>query len=183
MADDDNDAVYTFSPHDLHHDHAVMAAIAGKHVLIEPIARTIEEAQLMIECARSCGINLIVAENYRFIPALDKALEVMKAAAENGIGHLRSIMIICEGNMEPSEWRRSLRRTGGGVFIDGGIHFINLLLTLGGFPERISATWYPRFLRVRKVRTESTYWRDVPKELPVRSCSHEPRTYLRQGST
>ena len=46
LADDDNDAVYIFSPHDLHLGHAEMAATAGKHVLVEkPIARTIEEAQ------------------------------------------------------------------------------------------------------------------------------------------
>lgn len=148
LADDDNDAVYIFSPHDLHLDHAVMAATAGKHVLVEkPISRTVEEAQLMIECARSCGINLMVAENYRFLPALDKALDVMRATDENGIGQLRSIRIICEGYREPSEWRRSLRRTGGGVFIDGGIHFVNLLVSLGGFPERISATWLPKVFK------------------------------------
>ncbi len=145
LADDDNDAVYIFSPHDLHLGHAEMAATAGKHVLVEkPIARTIEEGQLMIECARSNGVNLMVAENYRFIPALDKALDVMQSDEENGIGQLRSIRIICEGYSEPTEWRRSILRTGGGVFIDGGIHFVNLLISLGGFPERISATWLPK---------------------------------------
>ena len=101
----------------------------------------------MIECARSCGINLMVAENYRFLPALDKALDVMRTADENGIGQLRSIRIICEGYRAPSNWRRSLRRTGGGVFIDGGIHFVNLLVSLGGFPERISATWLPKVFK------------------------------------
>lgn len=145
LSDNDNDAVYIFSPHDLHLDHTKMAADAGKHVLVEkPIARTIEEAQLMIEYTRSRGVTLMVAENYRFIPSLDKSLSVMKAGKETGIGRLRSIRIIVEGYSEPRDWRRSLQRTGGGVFIDGGIHFVNLLISLGGFPESISAAWLPK---------------------------------------
>ncbi len=31
--------------------------------------------------------------------------------------------------------------------MDGGIHFVNLLISLGGFPERISATWLPKVFK------------------------------------
>ncbi|MCI0844766.1 MAG: Gfo/Idh/MocA family oxidoreductase, partial [Chloroflexi bacterium] len=60
------DALYICTPHNLHLEHALLAAAAKKHILLEkPIARTIEEARSIISAATDAGVKLMVAENYR----------------------------------------------------------------------------------------------------------------------
>jgi predicted dehydrogenase len=136
------DAVYFFTPHHVHLENALLATQHSKHILMEkPIARTVEESRHMIEAARDAGIRLMVAENYRFLPAVQKCKEVMQAG---NIGDLRLINIQAEGFRAPEEWRLHSELTGGGVFIDGGIHFVDILLYLGGFPERVYAAMPPQ---------------------------------------
>ncbi len=68
------DALYFFTPHDLHLENVQLAARYGKHALVEkPIARTVPEASSMVDVARQAKIKLMVAENYRFLPAVEKA--------------------------------------------------------------------------------------------------------------
>ena len=51
-ADPRIDALYICTPHDLHLEHARLAATAKKHILLEkPMARTIGEARLIISAA------------------------------------------------------------------------------------------------------------------------------------
>lgn len=136
------DAVYFFTPHHVHLDNALLAARHSKHILMEkPIACTAEESRQMIRAARDAGVRLMVAENYRFLPAVEKCKEVMEAG---NIGDLRLIHIQAEGFTIPTEWRTEAEMTGGGVFIDGGIHFVDILLNLGGFPERVYAAKPPQ---------------------------------------
>jgi len=136
-ADSRVESMYFFTPHDLHLENARLAAEHGKHVLMEkPIARTIAEAEELIRAPSEAGVRLMIAENYRFLPGVDRAKELM-AAGE--IGDLTAINIWHAGFYRPGGWRRSLERTGGGVFIDGGIHPVDIMVNVGGFPERVSA--------------------------------------------
>jgi len=138
------DAMYIFSPHNLHLHHTTMALSNKKHVLVEkPIAKTLEEGKKMIALANNSGIHLMVAENYKFLPTVEKSAEIIRVSDESGIGRLRTIKIISETYREPEGWRRELKISGGGVFIDAGIHLVNLLVNLAGFPEKISAVIPP----------------------------------------
>jgi predicted dehydrogenase len=131
------ESMYFFTPHDLHLENARLAAENGKHVLMEkPIARTIAEAEELICAPHEADVRLMIAENYRFLPGVDRAKELM-AAGE--IGDLTAINIRHAGFYRPGGWRRSQERTGGGVFIDGGIHPVDIMVNVGGFPERVSA--------------------------------------------
>ena len=136
-ADSRVESMYFFTPHDLHLENARLAAENGKHVLMEkPIARTITEAEELIRAPSEADVRLMIAENYRFLPGVDRAKELM-AAGE--IGDLTAINIRHRGFYRPSGWRRSRKRTGGGVFIDGGIHPVDIMVNVGGFPETVSA--------------------------------------------
>ena len=139
-------SMYFFTPHDMHLDNVNLAARHGKHVLMEkPIARTVAEASAMVESARSAGIKLMIAENYRFLNTVDRAMEIMNAeGAENPIGDLRLIEMVVEGFSSPGKWRANLDRNGGGVFIDGGIHFVDIAVNVGGFPELVHAIQPPQ---------------------------------------
>ena len=134
-------AMYICTPHHLHREHAVMAARAGKHLMVEkPIARTIDEARDMVEEARRAGVNFMVAENYRYMFAVRKAKEIIDSGA---LGGLRLVQLQEEAKMAPSEWRSTRLASGGGVLIDGGIHKIDILLYLSGMPRQIFAAALP----------------------------------------
>lgn len=136
------DALYFLTPHHLHLENALMAARHSKHILVEkPIARNIAESTRMIEAAHNAGIKLMVAENYRFNPAVEMCKQIID---EGGIGKLRLIQILREEYRAPTEWRTNADLTGGGVLIDGGIHAVDMLLNLGGLPERIYAAKLPK---------------------------------------
>jgi len=137
-ADPRVEAMYLCTPHYLHLEHVTLAARAGKHVLVEkPIARTVAEAEEIIQEARQAGVNLMVAENYRFMAVVRQAKELIEAGA---IGHPRLIQLQEEGAFRPAGWRNSRDLNGGGVFIDGGIHKVDILTFLAGRPQTVYAT-------------------------------------------
>ena len=56
------------------------------------------------------------------------------------IGDLRLIDIKVEAFRPPSSpWRYDATLTGGGSFIDAGIHYIDLIVNLGGMPTQVYA--------------------------------------------
>ena len=135
------DAMYLCTPHHLHRDHALMAARAGKHILVEkPIARTLEEGREMVAAAREAGVTFMVAENYRFMPTVRSAKELIEGGA---IGNIRLIQLQEEAFFRPGQWRNDRNLNGGGVLIDGGIHKIDILIYLAGRPEHIFAAALP----------------------------------------
>jgi predicted dehydrogenase len=141
-ADPRIEAIYFFTPHVMHPENARMAVGHSKHVLMEkPIARTLEEAGGMVESAEAAGVKLMVAENYRFLPAVARTKQLM---GEGVLGKLRLIQIYNEGYHTTSGWRTSLDNSGGGVLIDGGIHEIDILVNIGGLPDKVFALQPPK---------------------------------------
>ena len=139
-------AAYLFTPHHVHLENARLAARHEKHILIEkPIARTIEEAEAILRTARDSGVWLMVAENYRFLHTARRAKTMIEAG---NIGRLRLIDIHVEAYRPPSTpWRYDATLTGGGSFIDAGIHYVDLILNLGGMPSQVYAAIPPRVHR------------------------------------
>lgn len=145
-ADPRVDALYFFTPHHVHLENLKLAALHGKHVLMEkPIARSLPEAASMVKIARQAGIKLMIAENYRFLPSIAKVKEIMaQGTGGNGFGELRMINLRWERYRAPTNWRQSLELVGGGTFIDAGIHQVDVMVNLGGFPERVHAIELPK---------------------------------------
>jgi len=94
----------------------------------------------MIAAAQKAGVTLMVAENYRFMPAVRHCKELIDGGA---VGDLRMVQLQEEAPFHPARWRNSRDLNGGGVFIDGGIHKVDILLYLAGKPERIYAVPLP----------------------------------------
>ena len=141
-ADPRVDAMYFFTPHHLHLDNARMAASNGKHVMMEkPIATTLSDGEELVRATEEAGVKLMVAENYRFLPTVTRCKELL---ANGALGKLRLINIQHEVFGQPKGWRRSLELRGGGGFIDGGIHLVDLMVSLGGLPTRIFAEEPPK---------------------------------------
>ena len=140
-ADPRVEAMYICTPHHLHREHVVLAAQAGKHILVEkPIARTLEEARVIIAEAQRAGITLMVAENYRFMSPVQKTKALIDSGA---VGDLRLIQLQQEGHFHPSQWRNNRDLNGGGVLIDSGIHKVDIIVYLAGKPQHIYAVPVP----------------------------------------
>ena len=144
-ADSRVEALYICTPHDLHLEHARLAANAKKHILLEkPIARTVDEAREIISAANEGGVKLMVAENYRFMAPVQEAKRIIESGT---LGRLRLIQLQEEYPFEPSAWRNDRERNGGGVLIDGGIHKASVLAFLAGRPNQVYAVQVPSRVR------------------------------------
>ena len=141
VADPRVDAVYICTPHHLHLDHARLAASSGKHILLEkPLARTAAEARAIVDVAASSGVTLMVAENYRFMPTVIAAREIID---RGDLGSLRLVQLQEDFPFQPVEWRNDAHQNGGGVLIDGGIHKASLLAHFAGSPREVYAAEIP----------------------------------------
>jgi len=129
------------TPHHVHLDHVRLAAKHRKAVLLEkPIARTLDEADQILAEAAAAGITLMVAENFHFMPAFAAARQLLVAGA---IGPIRQILISARGYRRPAGWRRRRENVGGGLLIDGGVHYVHLLRDWGGPIAQVSAVAPP----------------------------------------
>ena len=155
-------AAYFFTPHNVHLENAELAARCSKHILMEkPIARTIAEAQALVRTARDGGVSLMVAENYRFLRAVRRCKTIIESG---GIGRLRLIDIRAEGYRAPVEWRNDATATGGGSFIDGGIHYVDVMLNIGGFPSQVYALYPPKTHRRSEGEDGIVMMADLPDD-------------------
>ena len=141
LSDSRVEAAYFFTPHHVHLENTELAAQHGKHILMEkPIARTVEESQALVKTAQDAGVQLMVAENYRFLHTTRRAKSMIETGTLGSIGDLRLIDIKVEAfRPPPTPWRLDASLTGGGSFIDAGIHYIDLIVHLGGMPTQIYA--------------------------------------------
>ena len=134
LADPDVDAIEICTPHHLHADIAIAAARAGKHILCQkPLAKTLAECDAMIAAAQAAGVVLYYGETNRTMPAA----QAMKQAVDAGrIGQLTGVQATYAhwqgGKYLSTAWRYDPQIAGGGQLLDGGIHYIDLMLHLGG---------------------------------------------------
>jgi len=156
MLQKDMDAVYIATPPDSHEMIALAAATQGKHVLVEkPMARTLEEADSIINACRRAGVVLASVYPHRFLPAVAK---VREAVVRGSLGSLTAVA--CEGRFwrnpsyyQSSDWRATWTNEGGGALTSQLIHTLDLLLWIGG---DISSVVGYCDTRVHKIETEDT---------------------------
>jgi predicted dehydrogenase len=87
----DVDIVVLASPPAVHHDQTVVAAAAGKHVLVEkPMAQDEAECAAMVEACRAAGVQLSVVSQHRF---RDTPAAARRLIAEGAIGDVRMIRL------------------------------------------------------------------------------------------
>lgn len=139
LADESIDAMLIALPHDLHVDCCVKAFAEGKHVLVEkPIARTLAEADVIIQAARDADRMLMVGHNQRFTPSYRT---IARLIHDGGLGDLLSVSIDHHQNFDrpAGNWWRSRERVGGGCVIGSGIHRLDLLNWYLGEPKEVFA--------------------------------------------
>jgi myo-inositol 2-dehydrogenase / D-chiro-inositol 1-dehydrogenase len=122
LKEPDLEMVTIAAPNSLHAQMTVDCARAGKHVVCEkPLAMTIEDAELMIQCTRQAGALLMNAEELFFTPKYLKAKEMADGGAFGKIHLVKQ----SEKHFGPhSAWFWDLNRCRGGALMDPGCHDI-----------------------------------------------------------
>ena len=130
FARDDVDMISTCVPNFLHHDVAIAAAKAGKHVICEkPMATTVADAEEVPAVCKDAGVKLFYAEDWVFAPALVRALEIVNEGALGEILYVKA----CEvHNGSHSPFAKKISTCGGGSLIHLAIHPIGFMLYMLG---------------------------------------------------
>ena len=139
-------------PNSLHAEPTVAAAEAGKHVICEkPLGRDADESYDIWRRVEATGVKHLCAFNYRFVPAVRLAREMIEAGELGEIRHCRGRYLQDWGD-DPSldTWRFHPDEAGSGALGDLGTHVVDLARFLAGEIETVSG-FTKTFLPGRKV--------------------------------
>jgi predicted dehydrogenase len=134
LADDSIDGVINTTPNHVHLETTAAAAAAGKHVFLDkPIANKISEAREITRLCAKAGIVLAVGyqrrreNHFRWIrDRIDAGDFGRMVQAEANISRDR------EGQFEPGHWRYTAEGMPGGVILQIGLHYVDVLMMLLG---------------------------------------------------
>jgi phthalate 4,5-cis-dihydrodiol dehydrogenase len=131
-ADPQVQAVYVASPHKFHVDHVKLAAVHGKHVLVEkPMALTLDEAQEMIAAAKKCGIKLLVGHSHSYDLPYLHTRDMIRTGA---FGRVRMINALnfTDFLYRPRRPEELDTKAGGGVVFSQAAHQVDIVRLLAG---------------------------------------------------
>jgi predicted dehydrogenase len=127
-------------PNHLHAEPCIAAAKAGKHVLCEkPLARNAAEAYRMLQAVRAAGVVHLCGFNYRFLPAVRLAKQILEEGRLGRILQFRGRYLqssLADPDF-PFRWRSDRAQAGFGVLGDLGSHVVDLARFLAGEPARV----------------------------------------------
>ncbi len=148
LVDGDFDAVDIMLPHDLHERIAIQCLEAGKHVLLEkPIAPSLEACDRVFSAAAQAPGVFMVAENSQYWPEIVEAQKHIEAGAIGDVITARAALIYAFDDYwfkDDKPWRYEKNRTGGGITIDAGAHWIRpLRMWMGEIEEAVGVLGHP----------------------------------------
>jgi predicted dehydrogenase len=134
LKDPSIDAIINTTPNSLHFETTQMAADAGKHVFLDkPIANTVVEGHAIARACQQAGVVLALGyqrrrqSHFRWVKAEIDAVRFGKLVqAEGNISRDRL------GKIDLSSWRYQASGMPGGVMLQIGIHYVDVLEMLLG---------------------------------------------------
>jgi len=126
-------------PNNYHAEIAIAAAQAGKMIICEkPLARTGAEAEPMVQAVEKAGVANLVSFNYRRVPAVTMAKQLIDSGRLGRIFHYRANFLqdwtisekVPQGGM--ATWRLDVKAAGSGVTGDLLAHCIDTALWHNG---------------------------------------------------
>lgn len=142
VADPDVQVIDCVLPNDGHKEAILAVLKANKSIYCEkPLALTGAEAREIATAAASSGGRLGMTFNYRFVPAIQKARQLVEAGALGEIYrfHAEYLHTGYQDASRPLTWRMRRAASGGGAIMDLGSHIIDLVRFLVGEFAQVSA--------------------------------------------
>lgn len=150
LEEGDFDAVDIMVLHPQHEEVSVKCFNAGKHVLMEkPMAPTLAECERILDSAAGSGCIFMIAEQSQYWGHVIAAQKLVQSGAIGKVSAVRASSrfelgshwnAVLDGEDNAKPWRFIKRLTGGGIVIDGGLHWLRPMrqLATGDF-ESVSA--------------------------------------------
>ena len=141
LLDDERIGLFDNSgPNNLHAEPTIAAAQAGKHVICEkPLGRDADESYDTWQRVHAAGVKHMCAFNYRFVPAVRLARQLIEAGEIGEIRHFRGSYLQDWGTTTDAVWRFDKDAAGSGALGDLGAHVIDLARYLVGEIDAVSA--------------------------------------------
>ena len=138
VADDEVEAVYVASPHSHHHEHALLALQAGRHVLVEKaLARNTAEVEDILAAAGAGGLFAMEAMWTRHLPHI---AWVREQVAAGRIGEIVTLTADHGQSLDlPADHRLKDPALAGGAVLDLGVYPISFAVDVLGAPTEVRA--------------------------------------------
>ncbi len=137
LVNDDNvDAIYVSTPHPFHHENALQALNAGKHVLVEkPFAMNAAQTREVVELAEKEGLVVLEAMWTRYLPHMVRIREILHAKK---LGEIRTLIVDHLQDL-PKDPKHRINdpALGGGALLDLGIYPVSFAFAVLGAPSKI----------------------------------------------
>ena len=167
LADGEVDAVWVLTPNYAHYTVAMDAMRAGKHVMCEkPITVNYELSCEMAEEAKKQGVMLNIGVCNRY----HKSVEMLRERVENGefgnIYHIYCSFRCFRSIPGLGGDFTTKKQSGGGVLIDWGVHFFDLILyILGGAKiKTVTCNAYSEMAKDMKSYKYAEMWAEDTKD-------------------
>jgi len=146
IARDDIDAIDIATPNNTHAEIAIAAAKAGKMILCEkPLSMDAPEGKKMVAAVEKAGVANMVWYNYRRVPAVTLAKQLIDEGRLGRIFHYRA-KFLQDWTINPelpqggaALWRLDVKAAGSGVTGDLLAHCIDTAVWLNGSMTKVSA--------------------------------------------
>ncbi len=140
--DDEIEAVTICTPSGMHHQVAIAAAQAGKHILCEkPLDITLKAIDDMIAAAEENNVKLGCIFQNRTYPSSRKIREAVRTGklGKLVLGDCYQKYFRSHEYYASGEWRATWELDGGGALMNQGVHGIDLLIWIMGNVKRVNA--------------------------------------------
>ncbi|MGV8831668.1 MAG: Gfo/Idh/MocA family protein [Devosia sp.] len=142
LADPQLDAILVLTPPNAREEIVAAAARAGKHVLLEkPVERSVAAAERIVALCDAADVTLGVIFQHRFRRA---SRLLADAVTENRYGRLEAVHLVVpwwrpQQGYYDQPGRGTIAQDGGGVLITQAIHSLDLMLSLCGKVDAVTA--------------------------------------------
>jgi predicted dehydrogenase len=122
----DVDLIYIATPPFLHHEQALRALRAGKHVVVEkPLALENAEADELVTLAREKKLLMTTNLMQRYNPLYAQIAQLVKSQLLGNVLHGYFENYACDEGLGPQHWFWD-RTKSGGIFTEHGVHFFDM---------------------------------------------------------
>lgn len=136
------DAVNICVPSGLHAKLGVLAAQAGKHVLVEkPVDITYQAAKALVDACESAGVKHACISQHRFASAIQKAREMVQSGALGTMvqGDAYIKWYRTQAYYDSGDWRGTWALDGGGCLMNQGVHYVDMIQWVMGGVKAVRA--------------------------------------------
>jgi predicted dehydrogenase len=131
--DEELDIIYVCTPNFLNKNYTIRGLKAGKHVFCEkPPAFTADDVKEIIEVEKDSGKKLMYGFNHRHHSSIKNIKKLVDSGEYGSILWMRGRYGKSVDKEFFKGWRAKKELAGGGIFLDQGIHMLDLFLHLAG---------------------------------------------------